>query len=201
MKKLIVFLLIAAMILSGCGTATVRETEPAVTEAPTEATEIPTEVPAEPVFANHVFTFTGETFPELFRETLPEGYRFADAVAANPDRNNKLQINILTAAGDNTGLAILLNTTDAQASFSKLALTVGTSDEAADLEALLTWYIATFMTGFNSAEQTQLHENFMTAFRNKSEDHILKTTNAHVAMMVLEKESIGEQFYIMLAIN
>ena len=156
---------------------------------------------ADPVYANGLFLFTASQFRERFADTLPAGFILADSVAANAARAEKLQIDILTAAGESTGMAILFDVWEPEVSFSKMALTADAAGDDKAFATLADWYIATFLTGLTAGEQSAAHGTFTRMFNEKGTEYELVTADAHVAMMMPNQEDSGTYYYLMISIN
>ena len=156
---------------------------------------------ADPVYAKGLFLFTASQFRERFADTLPAGFILADSVASNAARAEKLQIDILTAAGDPTGMAILFDVWEPEVSFSKMALTVNAEEDPEDFAVLAEWYISSFMTGLTAGEQSAAHGTFTRMFNEQGAEYELVTADAHVAMMMPNPEDSGTYYYLMISIN
>lgn len=169
------------------------------TEAP--AAETTPVTVADPVYANGLFLFTASQFRDQFADTLPAGFILADSVAANPARAEKLQLDILTATGESTGMAILFDVWEPEAFFSKMALTASADGDSDVFTVLAQWYISTFMTGLTAGEQTAAHGTFTGMFNEKGDGYELVTADAHVAMMMPNQEDSGTYYYLMISIN
>jgi hypothetical protein len=206
-KKKLLALAIAALLFVlavCCAVLFFGSDEPEAATDATEATGAETAAAAsdaDPIFANSLFTFTASQFRERFADTLPDGFILADSVFPNPSRADKLQIDILTSAGERTGIAILFDIWEQEECFGKMALTVGADNDSDDFAILAEWYISTFLTGLTAGEQRAAHNTFTKMFNSKGDEYELVPADAHVAMMMPYEEDSGTQYYLMISIN
>lgn len=177
------------------------EKEQRETTQPTQQTTQPAPTAPEILFENRMFTFTASQFREWFAHTLPDGYVFGDQMINNPDRDNNLQLDIYGSDGVRTGIAILLNVKDSQQAFCQMALTVGKTDDVKDFSALINWYVTTFLVSLRGEEQKSACKTFVELFESGMDDYKLLSSESQTAMMVLEEEGDGHQYYVMIGVG
>lgn len=209
MKKKNILILIAVALLftlvgyciAGLGGDDETSVPSETAEASTEPATQPTETARISVFENGQFTFTAAEFREQFSETLPDGYRFAEAVAANPARLNKLQIAICNQDGEETGISVLLNVKEPNEPFNKIALTAGTDSDTEDFSALTSWFVSIFLPHLSAGESAAWQKECTDLFVSGESGFCDIATKEAVSMMILEEEDIGPQYYIVIAVN
>ena len=203
MKKILCICIVTALLLAltGCGAPAADQNETVSPSVQTEPATQPTESKQISVLSNGRFTFTAAEFTEMFSSSLPAGFTFAGFPEANPDRHSKLQVAILNSDGEDTGIAILMNVKDPLESFNKIALTAAAEGDEEAFSVLLDWFVSTFMPGLSAKENAAWQTECLDMFRNSEDGFSNVATKEAVGMMILEEETIGRQYYIVIAVN
>lgn len=158
-----------------------------------ETTVLPAE-PAETADTADTDTDTAETFSA----ELPEGYLFSETPAANPDRGNRMQVEILTEDAAPTNAAIVFDGEKEGSSYSRLALTLREDCSPDDAEVLLKWYLDTFLEGFTEEKKKTVYDDYLYMFDTGSLDYRVYSEENVTVMMSFEAENTGNYYYILV---
>ena len=207
-KRVIILIFVAlffALVGYGFGSLAKHHDTPAAledTQAPsTEPETQPTEAKPVSVFENGQFSFTAGEFRDRFKDSLPAGYSFVETVEALPSRRSELQFTILNSAGESTGIAVLMNAKDPAERFRKIALTAGTDCSEEDFSILTDWFVSRFLPTLEVSKKDAWVEECLGIFQSKKDGFANITTREAVAILILEQEEIGQQYYVMVAVN
>lgn len=160
---------------------------------PTEETE---RTPSESVNEENVFTFTADGFAKQFAEALPEGYAFSKEASANPERDHRMQLDILNETGTETDIAIVFA---GEGSGSQMALTIKEDCIPDDADAILKWYLFTFLEGYTEEKKKAIYDDYLYLFDTGSKEYRVYTEEDVTAMMSLEAEADGNYYYVMVS--
>lgn len=154
---------------------------------------------AEDAYEVGVFAFTVERFAKQFSKNLPEGYRFEDTAAGNPRRNNRLQLDIWDENGIATDISILFNAENTETVCKQLALTIKTDCSAEDADAILKWYLFTFLEEFDVEQKRAIYDEYLYMFDTGSEEYQVHAEGSQSAMMSCEEEQDGKYYYVLIS--
>ena len=145
-------------------------------------------------------TFIQETdkFVKQFVNTLPEGYVFSKEAVENPERDNCMQLEILYENGNATDIAIVFNGKDAVAAGSRMALTIKEDCIPDDADAIIKWYLFTFLEGYTEEKKKSIYNDYLYLFDTGSKDYRVYTEEDVTVMMSYETEKTGNFFYVMV---
>lgn len=156
---------------------------------------------AATLYKDGAFIFTAGEFRELFADTLPEGYIFAEAAIANPAQSGNMQLDILDGAGISTDLAILMNVKEPDSTFSQIALIIKEGGYKEDAAAMLEWYLSTFLDSFEPEKQASMVEEYLDMFDRRAEEYLVYSSDAQDVMMNYVTEKSGGYYYVMITIQ
>lgn len=208
MKKYVLVAGIALLLVILCVVLLLNPNEPSQeAEETTLQTELtqpdaqPTEEVVMPVFENGNFSFTAGQFPKRFQGTLPDGYAFTENVIGNPERDNLLEVEILTDAGEQTGMRIVFNTKELDGQFCHMGLTAGTDSNVEVFSDILEWYIAEFMTQTLVEERQEILQDFLKLYTSGTDDYRLLAMEHYTVMMTIEKSENASQYNVLIAVG
>ena len=153
------------------------------------------------IYKDGNFIFTAMQVGEDFAPTLPEGFVFADTLIANPDQNDKLQLDILDATGTSTDIALLLDVKEADQAFSQIALVIKEDVYKEDVTALMEWYLAAFADSFEEAERAAISEEYLDMFESRKEEYSVYSTETQSVMMNFMEAESGKYYYVIVSIQ
>lgn len=153
----------------------------------------------EPLSKDGAFTFAVDGFDKQFLENLPEGYTFMNAVAANSSRDNRMQLDIVDAAGAATNIAVVFNVQESDVSCEQMALAIKEDCFEDNAAAILQWYLTTFLEEFGEEERRVIYEDYLDMFHNKADDYRVYSEESLAVMMCRETEETGTYYYILMS--
>lgn len=160
---------------------------------------------AKPVEESTVFSPEPETKSEdtdtatIFFAELPEGYAFSETPAANPERGNRMQIEILDETDTCTNAAIVLNGETEESGSGQMVLTLREDCSADDADVLLKWYLDTFLEGFTEEKKKTVYDAYLYMFDTGSQDYLVYSEENTTVMMSFEAEETGNYYYVMVS--
>lgn len=150
-----------------------------------------------PVMENGAFTFTAAGFADRFSGTLPEGYTISTPAEKSAENNDKLLFRLHNSAGEDTGIALLLNALEPEETFGQLALVADAQCKGEDFAALLRWYVSGFMTGLTETEAEEVYNAFCQMYSQKKGEQKTFAHQEHTAVMLQS----GELYYVLLTVH
>lgn len=140
-----------------------------------------------------------DEFAKQFAENLPEGYIFSEELTANPERDGRMQLDVLDESGAEIGIAIVFSAEDTKNAGSQMALTIKEDSVPDDADAVLKWYLFTFLEGYTEEKKKAIYDAYLYMFDTGSKDYRVYTEENVIAMMSCETESTGNYYYIMIS--
>ena len=137
-------------------------------------------------------------FEKQFGKELPEGYGFTETLTANPARDQRMQLDILDESGTPTDIAIVFTAEGAENTGSQMALTIKEDCIPDDADAILKWYLFTFLEGYTEEKKKAIYDDYLYLFDTGSKDYRVYTEKNVTTMMSLEAEEDGNYYYVMI---
>lgn len=135
-------------------------------------------------------------FAKQFGKELPEGYVFAETLTANPERDNRMQLDILDESGTPTDIAIVF---DGEGADSQMALTIKEDCIPDDADAILKWYLFTFLEGYTEEKKKAIYDDYLYLFDTGAQDYRVYTEETVTTMISCETEEVGNYYYVMVS--
>lgn len=155
----------------------------------------------EELYRDGTFVFTPALVRERFEDTLPEGYHFVEKPVANPEQNDKLQLDILDETGTLTELSLLFNTTEEDRNFNQIALLIKEGGFKEDSAAILEWYLQTFADSLGEADRKMVCEEYLEKMDQKEKEYSLFETDTQSLMMNYMSEGTDGYYYVMIMVQ
>ena len=140
-----------------------------------------------------------DKFAKEFANTLPEGYSLSKKAVENPERDNRMQLEILDETGIPTDIVIVFDGKDAGPAGSQMALTIKEDCIPDDADAILKWYLFTFLEGYTEEKKKAIYDDYLYMFDTGSKDYRVYTEESVTVMMSCETENTGNYYYVMLS--
>lgn len=203
----VLFVIIIFVAAGASKSGTQDDTEAVITQeeegAPQieEAEERNGESSLESVDKESTFTFSADGFAEKFSKGLPQGYDFAESETKNPLRGNRMQLDILDETGTPTDIAIVFDAENAELTSSQMALTIKEDSFADDADAILKWYLFTFLEGYTEEKKKAIYDDYLYMFDTGSEEFRVYSEESLTVMMCRETEESGKYYYVLISVE
>lgn len=140
-----------------------------------------------------------DNFAKQFANTLPEGYVFSKEAVENPGRDNRMQMEILDETGISTDIAIVFAGKNSGDAGNQMALTIKEDCIPDDADAILKWYLFTFLEGYTEEKKKAIYDDYLYMFDTGSKDYRVYTEESVTVMMSCETEAAGNYYYVMVS--
>lgn len=145
------------------------------------------------------FTFSADSFAKSFEKELPQGYSFSETMMANPERDNRMQLDILDESGAPTDIAIVFDGENTERTCSQMALTIKADCIPDDADSLLKWYLFTFLKGYTEEKKKAIYDDYLYLFDTGAQDYRVYTEETVTTMISCETEEAGTYYYVMVS--
>ena len=187
-----ILFIVILLIASGALKPSAQEEEAEVVVLEEEAELISQEENAE------VISQEMDGFAKRFGKELPEGYVFAETLTANPERDHLMQMDILDENDAPTDISIVFAAEDTENIGSQMALTIKEDCIPDDADAILKWYLFTFLEGYTEEKKKAIYNDYLYLFDTGSKEYRVYTEENLTTMMSLEAEKGGNYYYVMV---